>query len=115
MKQQIADAVAGVVRAPPDLLVTERFGGAAQTRPVLVEQLLAGEIQKQRSELLVRMRVRDRHEPDSLSASLRYSRDTGFEVEPGRRLASAAAWRLSDRDAPARVRHRFHDDLAAPA
>ena len=46
MQQQIADTVAGLVGAPPDLLVGEGFDGAAHARPALVDQLGAGVVEE---------------------------------------------------------------------
>jgi hypothetical protein len=43
MEQQVADAVAGGIGPPPDLIVSERFDARAQAGPILADELLAGE------------------------------------------------------------------------
>jgi hypothetical protein len=47
MKDEVADAVAGRVGPPPDLFQAERLYGCAKPRPVLVEELVAGEVEEE--------------------------------------------------------------------
>ena len=47
VQQQVADAVAGLVGTPPDLLVGERFDALAQAGPVLLHELSPRELEEE--------------------------------------------------------------------
>jgi hypothetical protein len=46
VQDQIADAIAGIVRPPPHLFVAQSFDATSQSWPVLLEQLLSREFEK---------------------------------------------------------------------